>query len=724
MNAQGDDSLLEQAERALISPADPGRLLSVAVACHRRMLELGEAELLEAARHALAGAALIEALQTTPLELPPWLPAHEEQCCRYGAIWIHQLIQQGDQQAIQWSGRALRLLSRMQQLHDQPIAWAVNMGMDLKRHLPSTGTCEGLRLVLVGNCQSYPLMLGLQQSLPQVDIHFCPPVHLANEQDVAHLHSCLSQAHVLVAQRVQPGYRDNIGLDTATLRQLMPAGSKVVVVPNLHYEGCHPWLGYARDQDGMLAETEAESPLGAYHDFLAMAAAEQGMAVEQLLDSAPSDALLDELRDAHHHSLQQLRQREADCNIGLADWIEQNHQHLALTHTINHPTQAALDQLLRQLLAHLGLPHQLDSELFDAREHLGEISVPIHPWVREALGLHSWSSRWGQRRGMPLPIEQQLIESLAFYQRHPWIAAANASHPKLQLAQRCLKMSRVPRRPAPAQGCVEVLHLHGFKCAGSTFIWSLEHACGGAVAYVESPEVNQRLAWEHVEKHLCSINPWPRAITSHLITLPPPGAVAKVKVAFLRDPLARISSAFRFQRYVQKSIGEMSFHDYLVKVCKGPLANYLTRHLSPQLQDDWAQTLGWAARPEALDLRRSDLFVGLVERYDESIIVLEHQLEQLGIPMDLSYPQAFNTTSQFSESFSSTVHSLSSIIELDSTLYQLASEVLDERLSAIIDLAERRDDFQRRCRKLRDFPIPVRIKPSNEWTLLRPQQSI
>jgi hypothetical protein len=33
------------------------------------------------------------------------------------------------------------------------------------------------------------------------------------------------------------------------------------------------------------------------------------------------------------------------------------------------------------------------------------------------------------------------------------------------------------------------------------------------------------------------------------------------------------------------------------------------------------------------------LFVGIVERYDESIVALEHQLEQLGMPMDLAYPE-------------------------------------------------------------------------------------
>jgi hypothetical protein len=720
MSSEADETLLDQAERALKSAAELDELLPLAMACHRRMLALGEGNLPEAVRHALAGASLFTAIQAVPSPLPEWLTPHEEQCCRYGAIWIHQLIHRGDQQALPWCSRALQLLTRMEQLQQKPIAWAAGMRMDLQRHLPSHRTAEALRMAVVGNCQSYPLLQGLQQALPQVDIHFCPPVHLATPSDVARLHSRLDSTNLLVAQRVQPGYRDNIGLDTATLRQLMPSGAHVVVLPNIHYEGCYPWLGYAQDPGGLLADLDAESPLGAYHDFLAMAAAQQGLAIEPMLDPAPTEELLNELRSVQQRSLNELRLREADCTLGLADWIEQQYQRLPLSHSFNHPTQAVLDQLLRLLLDELGLPHQLGAELFDAREHLGAISIPIHPWVCQALSLGSWSSAWGQRQGTPLSIEKQLSESLAFYGRHPWIAAANGGHPKMQLAQRCLRLMREPRRPGPSNACVEVLHLHGFKCAGSTFIWSLEHACDGAVGYFESPAVNQRLAWEHVEKHLHANASRPRAITSHLITLPPPGAVARLKVAFLRDPIARLESAYRFQRHVQNSIGEISFHDYVEQVCKGPLANYQTCHLSPQLKDDWTKSLGWAARPERIDLHRSDLFVGLVERYDDSIIALEYQLEQLGIPLDLSYPQAFNTTREHLKPPPCS-QTILEFIEIDAHLYQRVNCRLDERLAAIVDLAPRRSDFLQRCRRLREDPPPVRIKPNRDWTFLSAQ---
>lgn len=47
---------------------------------------------------------------------------------------------------------------------------------------------------------------------------------------------------------------------------------------------------------------------------------------------------------------------------------------------------------------------------------------------------------------------------------------------------------------------------------------------------------------------------------------------------------------------------------------------------------------GGGARPELIDLERPDLFVGIVERYDESMVVLEFMLEQRNLSMDLAYP--------------------------------------------------------------------------------------
>ena len=449
---QAAERLLVQQASALLADLEARRhepglsadLLNLAVTCHTSMLAISANNRPAAVQLAIAGADLLQALRAlghSDAPLPDWVPIHEEQCCRYGAIWIHELLQQGHPVSARHGTRGIQLLQHLQELHPDPLPWIAILRRDLEEAFPSPTTAPpngDLRLVVVGNCQAHPLTLGLRQALPQARLHASPSVHLATADDVTRLQRRLGDADLLVMHRVLPGYRDNIGLDSATLRNLLPPSARSVVLPNLHYEGHHPWIGYAQDPEGRLGELEGESPLGPYHDFLAMAAVRDNQPLEALLDPNPSEAQLEQLRDQHHQSLAELHTREADCDLSLSDWIGNHHRTRPVAHTINHPTQTALDQLLRRLLQHLGLAHQLGEGLFDATEHLGALSIPIHPWVRQALNLEPWADAWGQRQGTFFSAEQQLEESLSFYRRHPWIVAANAQHPKLKLAESLL----------------------------------------------------------------------------------------------------------------------------------------------------------------------------------------------------------------------------------------------------------------------------------------------
>jgi hypothetical protein len=480
------ENLLTQAANAQAAGTSTAVIQTLALSCHARMLEIADNDKPLAVRHALAGAELLSSLAAVGGVLPDWLAIHEEQCCRYGCIWIHELLLAGDGEAAIWVSDALRLLSRMEQLHTDPVDWAPAVRAFLLNHAPITTTIlrepsdssvtrsgansnelqAGLygdaRIVVVGNCQAHPLMLGLSQALPQASIHFCPSVHLATENDVARLHQRLANADLLVMHRVLPGYRDYIGLDANTLRGLLSPSARSVVLPNLHYEGHHPWSGYAHDPEGRLVSLAEESPLGPYHDFLVMVAAQAGIEPQALLQASCSAFVQQRLHALHESSLAELKKREADCNVAISDWIAANHRKIPVVHTINHPTQIALDQLLRRLLILLDSPHRLGPQVFDQTEHLGALTIPIHPWIRQALQLEPWADTWGQVQGKPFPIGDQIKASHAFYQCHPWIAACNNKHPKFLLASELLAELVVKSSPAaPAspkfQGAVQPL---------------------------------------------------------------------------------------------------------------------------------------------------------------------------------------------------------------------------------------------------------------------------
>jgi hypothetical protein len=482
------NGLVDRIPGLFCQPGEMDKVREHALACYKCMTELGDQNRAAAIPLALAGAKLFLALTNFASPQPDWVAIHEELCCRYGAIWIVELISEGYPGAELWRDQGIDLLNRLYQFHDASVAWipiklaflqrlpaplfpvkqstdsvdnsiaiAGNVAVNASQMPNSLGQVPNhatqglgfsiqvsrpvsrkLKIMVVGNCQAYPLLLGMQQNLTQADIHFCPSVHLATADEVANLHRELVDTDVLVMHRVQPGYRNNIGLDSPFLRSLLPEDSRSFVLPNLHYEGYFPWTTYAHDPDGRLPALEAESPLGPYHDFLAMAAAQEGLDHSDLMDYHCTSRIADLLLNAHDQSLNELSSREPDCDVEISDWIAANFRNIPLAHTINHPTQATLDQLFRRLLAKIDCPHRLRSELFDSTEYLGDLSIPIHPWVRQALGLGPWACQWGQRRKQPFTIEVQLSESIDFYRRHSWMASANENHPKLKFAKACL----------------------------------------------------------------------------------------------------------------------------------------------------------------------------------------------------------------------------------------------------------------------------------------------
>lgn len=428
---------------------------SVAVACHQRMLALADEDRIAGIAHAVAGARVVAGLRQREVSLPDWLVHHEEQLCRYGGLWIHErLLVSGQDHGLNEGGALARqgvtLLTRLQQIHNGRHAWIGQHLAALQQHLVRCSAGRPLTIVVAGNCQFWPLFQALKVLLPDAHLEAGLTVHLATPEEVEAFHRLLAGVDVLLIHRIQPGYRHDIGLENRTLAGHLPPGGRQLLLPNIHYEGHHPWIGYAHDPQGQLAALEASSPLGPYHDFLAMQAAARGLSAQDILAAPLHPEIADRIRQHHQHSLEQLRRREIDCAVEISSWIERNHRRVPVSHTCNHPTQAALEALLRRLLEHLEPGAEIDTARLERREYLGALSIPILPWVRQALELEDWAASWGLREGTrPFPIEAQLAASIAFYREHPWIAEQNQQQEKFQSAAAVLETLSSDRGSAP-----------------------------------------------------------------------------------------------------------------------------------------------------------------------------------------------------------------------------------------------------------------------------------
>ncbi|MEA5423981.1 hypothetical protein [Synechococcus sp. CCY9202] len=131
--------LLERIPEVLQRPESQDQFRSLAVACHGRMLELSELDRTAAIAHALAGARLLSSLQRHCQPQPDWVELHEEQCCRYGAIWIHEELNHADSvRTIVWSMQALALLDRLDQIHQPPPTWTETLRHAFHQQLAPT----------------------------------------------------------------------------------------------------------------------------------------------------------------------------------------------------------------------------------------------------------------------------------------------------------------------------------------------------------------------------------------------------------------------------------------------------------------------------------------------------------------------------------------------------------------------------------------------------------
>ena len=209
-------------------------------------------------------------------------------------------------------------------------------------------------------------------------------------------------------------------------------------------------------------------------------------------------------------------------------------------------------------------------------------------------------------------------------------------------------------------------------------------------------------------------NPQLRALSSHWLPLPLTTELAAqaTLLLLLRHPIDRARSVYQFERGQTDAVGpsaaqakQLSFRDFIawrLEEGRGPvLRNYQARYLSGDFN---------ARNPEALLPRAKTQLdaacFGIVERYDESMILFEHALRAVHPEIDLVAPPqnvSRQGTSTLEQRLSAIADELGSLYDrlvaenlLDLTLYQYALEGFERRLSAVEDREERLADMQAR----------------------------
>lgn len=257
-----------------------------------------------------------------------------------------------------------------------------------------------------------------------------------------------------------------------------------------------------------------------------------------------------------------------------------------------------------------------------------------------------------------------------------------------------------------------------FKNAGTTFDWSLKRNFSELFHdhRDDEPMRNQKgYLYDYIQTHKDMVS-----LSSHHIQLPLPAVddINFLPAFLLRHPIDRVGSVYEFERQQDAdtpgaiNAKKLSFNEYIAWRMQlnvgATIRNYQVRYCAGtfnkiRLDDNEFTTA-------CHTLIQSPL-VGLVEKYDESMVLFEEVLRRFFKQIDLAYvPQ--NTGERrrlgIEKRIEAVLNNLDAPIrdsllshnKLDIELYSHAEKLLDDRISHIADFDRKLADFRQRCSEL------------------------
>ena len=239
---------------------------------------------------------------------------------------------------------------------------------------------------------------------------------------------------------------------------------------------------------------------------------------------------------------------------------------------------------------------------------------------------------------------------------------------------------------------IELVHAHGFKCAGTTFSASLAANYLDEFRCIE-PRKSRILGWEEVSVYANAIGI--KALSSHSLCIPKNVRKETIFVHLIREPNARWVSAWRFESGVQKTfVG--TFTEYLASQA---INKNLQSKILLQDHSNWNSEL-FVDDCEIADLfsHRPSVFLGVVERYDESMVVLEDLLKRNSVIVDLSFPALINKAEKLKSDTDLEREIPADFVNIDRELLRLANIRLDLQISLIPNFQDLLRNFKARCK--------------------------
>lgn len=252
------------------------------------------------------------------------------------------------------------------------------------------------------------------------------------------------------------------------------------------------------------------------------------------------------------------------------------------------------------------------------------------------------------------------------------------------------------------------LSLHIPKTAGSTFNYILKRNFSRSFLRIHTKVISKHIGWERTQPvtpvlsndeldQILDKHQGIECISGHNIPFPNKLETSR-EMVFLREPVDRVLSEYFFlrkRRLSEEVPASHMKHDYRDNIhnffnnCDYLVQKYGIHHYHKNPQTYFLDN-SLDLQAAKTRLRNSFWFVGITERFDESLIVLREEFRKLDKEFNILYfsrnvvrkkDAQGNIDAKFNVD-SGTINQIEEWNEMDKELYRLANDLLNEKIAA------------------------------------------
>jgi hypothetical protein len=254
---------------------------------------------------------------------------------------------------------------------------------------------------------------------------------------------------------------------------------------------------------------------------------------------------------------------------------------------------------------------------------------------------------------------------------------------------------------------IVIVHNHLFKNAGSTIDWALEKNFGGDFLDHRN-DIQMRQGAIYLSNYL-EHNQHIKALSTHHLTLPLPSLPRThlLQLVMFRHPIERVISVYGFEKKQEISISQGArqarnnlLSEYIVwrmQPDTGPVIRNFQARRTLQINGCTKGNPTSQFTQNAKRFARGIELPGLVDRFDESMVLFEESLTKMFPKIDLSYVKQ-NIGQEVTASIELRLQKLK--IEIGEEIYRM---IVDNNLYDLQLLKIVRDEFEIRVSRVPGF---------------------